>query len=362
MLRARAAPSPRRVTARNRIDRLGGALSRAKPRAISSKGGGARGVCPPRRCRSGRPARAGGRGRGGPSGPCRRPARPSKAGRSLRAGRRRCLESTRRTLFRTEEVPPSGPQRGPVGNPCDGPDSFSASKSLPAAWKICLRLLQGEPGLDGHPALPALPSGEEQVEILAAPTPGHDHCVGIARRAGFMDDQAGRGGPLLGGGLVLVGPPAVIGHGPAAWNRAGSSFEGSAGSGTAGSLISMTTVLPLDVDPLVVVPAVFRGDHPIADEDDVGVVDLDGVGQGRGSLAEVGDGLLGRLARLRAIGPGQLVHRGGILAADRHPVVGGLQPRSSAIREPGSSPIVARASKPTSGTSCTYRSRRGCRA
>ncbi len=84
-------------------------------------------------------------------------------------------------------------------------------KAFAASREQLLRLLQRDPGFHGDLAH-ILVRGVD-VEVLASPS-GADDGPRVTCRAGLVNNHGGRGA-FAGGDLVLVGPAAVISHGPA---------------------------------------------------------------------------------------------------------------------------------------------------
>jgi hypothetical protein len=104
-----------------------------------------------------------------------------------------------------------------------------------------------------------------------------------------VDDQRRRGA-LLRGDLVLVRPPAVVGHRAPLEDRVVELLR-ILRVGHGRIVDEHHDRLPADVDALVVVPAVLGRDDAVPDEHDVGVLHVDG-----GLLATAeGDGVLREL-------------------------------------------------------------------
>ena len=181
--------------------------------------------------------------------------------------------------------PGPGPER-------DGPEilrgrgTLEGVEVLPRGLAQGAGFFQGDPRLDGDARGVAVPLGD--VEVLAAPAPDDDR-EGIARRTGLVDDERRRG-PLGRGDLIFVRPAAVIGHRlPLEHRRV--ELLGMRRVGDGRVVDEHHDRLAADVDPLVVVPAVLRRDDAVADEDDLGVLDLDL----RRRPPRDGDPVLGRL-------------------------------------------------------------------
>ena len=106
-------------------------------------------------------------------------------------------------------------------------------------------------------------------------------------------DQDDAGRALAGRFLILVGPAAVIGHRIAV-------EEAGFGIGIAGVVDQHDHRLALDIDALVIVPAVLRRDDAIADKDQVRAVERDLVGGALGPEHHVF--IRGQAERLAIVG------------------------------------------------------------
>ncbi len=137
------------------------------------------------------------------------------------------------------------------------------SERLAGARQHLLRRVLGQPAFDRHAA--GVLVGADQIELRPRPGIGH-RLPAVSGRAFLVNDQGGSGA-LARRFLVFVGPAAVIGH-----RLAGE--QGRIPGLIAGIVDQDDHRLAAHVEPLVVVPAVFRRDNAVADKDHVALRDL----------------------------------------------------------------------------------------
>ena len=206
----------------------------------------------------------------------------------------------------------------------------------------------GDPSLD-RDAVGGLPRGlgPGDVEVLAAPAPPDD-LERIAGRPGLVD-QDRRGRALLRGDLVLVGPSAVVRHRPALEHRR-VELRGILRVGDGRVVHQHQERLAPHVEALVIVPAVFRRHHAVADEDDLRAVDLDVLRHPPRDGHEVGGERQGERAAMGRDGPADprrpephqrhVLHVGAIRVARLQPHLAEL------VRQVGDRLLLARRARP----------------
>ena len=150
--------------------------------------------------------------------------------------------------------------------------AFRVAKSRPQVWNNSRAFASViHPSTATRPGVWPVLLRRGDVEVLPAPAP-LDDLKGIPGRAGLMDQDHGLRA-LFRGDLVLVRPSAVVRHRPALEDgrvELGWVFR----VGHRRVVHQHDQGLAVHVEALVVVPAVLRRDHAIADEDHVRVLDL----------------------------------------------------------------------------------------
>ena len=144
---------------------------------------------------------------------------------------------------------------------------FEARQILPRGGEEFPCLVEGQPALDGDARI----LRSTQAEILLAPA--GEGLEWIAGRRRLVNDEGGRGSPR-GGDLELVGPAAIVGHGPPLEELL-VEFGRVLCVGDLRIVDQHDDGLAANVDPLEIVPAIFGSDDSVANEDNVSVLDLD---------------------------------------------------------------------------------------
>ncbi len=149
------------------------------------------------------------------------------------------------------------------------------SKVSMACLEQLLGFIEADPSFNSHTIRCLAGLWLRDVKVFSAPGPLHD-LEGIARGSGLVH-QDRRRRSLLRGNLILVRPPPVIRHRPALeYGRV--QLRGVFGVHNRRIVDQHDQRLAAHIEPLVVIPAVFRSHHSVSHEHDVGFPNLDLLG------------------------------------------------------------------------------------